>query len=359
MATNQSGRMRRILSLKTLATVVVALAIPAALAAYLLFFTPEKVAVRQHLGEADAKSKAAIDARLRPLTALFAKARKGAKPFAEEALSWQGKWALVKGLVDDGEYHRCYLSEVFARHVFSPDDLHAVMESAVRAYLDDVEGFESEMLLRLRADLENLAEGGEPVRVLRQGDAEFRREYRTMSELVVRELRADLGVTVGREVGMLVVTEIATQTAIQAGKAAAAEMGVAATLLGSGAASMVATLGVGIVISIVIDYLVDAIFKELGYDPAGKIEATVCESIDKLEAALMRDPGLMFWNDKGSLRMEMEKLHGVRSKLRRETIDRVLKKGGCDESDHDAGDTGGVPFRHAGRTRSTESQGGP
>lgn len=326
--TDATGRTRRVPSLKSLATIVVALAIPAALGAYLLFFTPDKRAVSKHLGEADAKSKAAIDARLKPLTELFAKARKGAKPFAEEALSWSGKWALLKGLADDGEAHRLFLSEAFARHVFSPDDLRAAMESAVLAYLDDIEGFESEMLVRLRADLANLSPGGEMAPVVRLGDDEFRREYQKMSDRVVRDLRVDLGVTVGREVGLLVAMEIATQAALQAAKAAAAEMGVSAALLGSGAASTVATLGVGLVISIILDALIDAIFKQLGYDPAAKIEEMVLESINKLEAALLRDPDLISWDEKGSLRQQMEKLHGARSKLRRETINRLLKEGG-------------------------------
>jgi Ca2+/Na+ antiporter len=325
---NAMGRTRRIFSLKSLVTVVVALAILAALAVYLLFFTPDKRAVRQHLGEADTKSKAAIDARLKPLTELFAKARKGAKPFAEEALSWSGKWALLKGLADDGASHRLFLSEAFARHVFSSEELRAAMESAVRAYLDDVEGYESEMLVRLRADLANLAPEGETMPVMLNGDKEFRREYQKMSDRVVRELHAELGVTVGREIGMLVLTEIATQAALQAAKAAAAEMGVSAALLGSGAVSMATTLGVGLVISIILDALIDAIFKELGYDPAAKIEAIVCESIDKLEAALIRDPGFMLWEEKGSLRQQMEKLHEARSKLRRETINRLLKERG-------------------------------
>ena len=51
---------------------------------YQHYFTPEKRAVRHRLSEADSKSEAAIDARLKPLTALFAKGRKGAKAFAKE-----------------------------------------------------------------------------------------------------------------------------------------------------------------------------------------------------------------------------------------------------------------------------------
>ena len=73
-------------------------AVVAALAfVYLTYLTPRQVAVESRLSEADAKSKAAIDTRLKPLTDLFAKGRKGAKGFSEDALSWNGKWHLVRG----------------------------------------------------------------------------------------------------------------------------------------------------------------------------------------------------------------------------------------------------------------------
>jgi hypothetical protein len=108
---------------------------------YQTYFTPQKRVVRHRLSEADAKSEGAIDARLKPVASLFAKGRKGAKKFAEEALSWQGKWELLKGMVKGHDSHRRYLSEIFARHVFSSEELREAMQAAVAAYLDDVEGW--------------------------------------------------------------------------------------------------------------------------------------------------------------------------------------------------------------------------
>src|SRR5262249_42923118 len=110
---------------------------------------------------------------------------------------------------------------------------------------------------------------------------------------------------------------------LQAAKAAAADMGVSTGLLGSGAA----TLGVGMIIAIILDYVLDKIFKMAGYDPTAKIEALVIEAIDKLEASLTYNPGLDFWNKKGALRERLEQLHTARSTLRRETIHRLLKEG--------------------------------
>ncbi|MGH7169984.1 MAG: hypothetical protein ACRELG_06890 [Gemmataceae bacterium] len=289
-----------------------------------MYFTPHKRAVRHRLSEADTKSEAAIDARLKPLADLFAKGRKGSKAFAQEALSWNSKWELVKGMVGGSESHRRYLSEAFGRHVFSSDDLREAMEAAVRAYLDDLEGVEAEMLVLLRADLADPDRPAELLPAHLRSDEEFRREYRKLAGLVVNELQSDIGVTVGRELGMLVATDVATEAALEA----VAEMGLGAGVLGTGAVSTVATLGVGMIVAIILDYILDEVFKIAGYDPAAKIEALVCESIGKMEASLIRDAGMLSFHKKGALRLRMEQLHESRSKLRREAITRLLKEGG-------------------------------
>jgi hypothetical protein len=303
------------------------LVLGAALYVYLEYFTPTKRAVRLRLSEADEKSQEAIDRRLKPLDQLFAKGRKGAKAFAEDALSWNSKWHLVKGIMG-GDSHRAYLSEAFARHVFSPDELRAAMESSVSGYLDDIEGYESEMLVKLRVDL---ADPERPLQSLPphlRGNEEFRKAYRKLSDVVMSELRMDMTVTVGRELGMLVATDVATQTALQAARAAATEMGISGGVLSTGAVSTVATLGVGLVIGFIIDYMLDQIFKMAGYDPAAKIEALVRESIDKMQDAMIRDAGYFSFHKKGTLRERMEQLHEARSKLRRETINRFINDGG-------------------------------
>jgi len=295
---------------------------------YLLYFTPEKRLARRRLSEADNNSKAALNQRLKPLAELFARGRKGSKAFAEDALSWGGKWALLKGTlgIGGGDAHREFLSEAFARHVFSQDELREVMEGAVNAYLFDLEGVESEMLVKLRADLADLDHSDQPVPSYLRDDEAFRQEYRQLADQVTRTLRLDLGVTLGREVGVLVASEVATQAALQAARTAAAEMGVEAGVLGSGAASTVATLGVGLVIAIIVDYVLDAVFKAAGYDPAEKIANQVRDSLDKMEAALIGDPGFFSFSKPGALRQRLGKLHEARSKLRRETVGQLLKE---------------------------------
>jgi hypothetical protein len=305
------------------------LALAVGLGLYQMYLTPQKRAVRQRLAEADDRSKQAIDARLKPLADLFARGRQGARPFADEALSWNGKWQFVKGLVQGGRSHRAYLSDAFGEHVFTPAELQAAMEASVRAYLDDLEASEGEMLVALRADLADADRPAELLPPHLRGDEAFRREYRELADRVAGDIRQDVGVTVGREVGLIVASDVAAQVALQAAKAAAAEMGVGAGVLGTGAVAGVATLGVGIVVGIILDYLIDEVFRMAGYDPAEKIAAKVRDSLNTMEAALVRDPDLLSWASKGALRRRLEEIHTERSKLRRETVGRLLSEGGA------------------------------
>ncbi len=293
---------------------------------YLLYFTPAKRAAAYRLWEADQKSNAAKAKHLNALSQMFSKGRNGSRRFATEALSWGGKWALVKntiGLGERGEYKQ-YLSDLFARHVFSEAELQKALERTVKTYLIDLEGAESEMLVRLRADLADLDSSKLP---MLQSDHAFKQHYQDLANKVAPSLKLDLGVTVGREIGVLVASEVATQVALQAARAGATEMGVEAGILGAGAASTVATLGIGLVIAVIIDYVVDIVFKWSGYDPVAKIEKEVDTALNKMEASLIGQASFFGGGKDGTLRREMEKLHESRSNLRREVVAQMLKGG--------------------------------
>jgi hypothetical protein len=290
------------------------------------YFSPESRAVRHRLSEADKKSTAAMNARLNSLTKLFAKGRTGSEAFAEDALSWGSKFALVKGFLGIGgeDAHARYLKEAFARHVFSEDELAEALTATVRGYLIDLDGVENEMLVKLRADLADLDHSGQGTPSHLRSEAEFRKEYERLAAQVASTIKLDTGVTVGREVGLMVTSEVATQAAMQATRAAAAEMGVEAGLLGTGAASFIATAGLGMIIAVIIDYILDAVFRAAGYDPAAKIAGQVNSSLDKMEKALTGETTWGF-GTKGSLRQQLEKLHEARGKLRQDTITQFMK----------------------------------
>lgn len=282
---------------------------------YLCYFTPEKRIVRQYLAEADDKSAQAIHLWMFPVREVFDKGRRGSKFFASEALSWSGKFALLKGMLYLGPSKEAYLTEIFHRNVLSEEELRQAMESAVQGYLTEQGDIEAEMLVGLRADLVNL----DPTAPLLQSDLVFRQEYARLSQEVAKTLQIDMGV----EVGMLVASEVIVQAAVQA---LGTQAGNQAGLLGAGAASSVATLGVGFVVAILVDEVLSAVLKEAGYDPEAKIAGQVETSLNNMERALTAEGGgfFFFGTEDGTLRAQRKKLHEDRSTIRRQAIHQAL-----------------------------------
>lgn len=293
---------------------------------YQAFFTPEKRAVRARLAEADDKSRAAVEAHLKPVRDLFDRGCSGAKGFAEDALSLNGKlWALA-GLIDRRQ-HKDYLTDAFNYHVFTPRQLRAAVEASVTGYLLEVEKIEGEMLVKLRADLAGF---GDVTLPHTGSDAAFAQEYRRLLAAVASEACTDLGVDVSRLVG----TEVIAWVTTQAMTAVASEMGVSLTVFGSSSA---ASLGTGIVVSVVADYAIGLALEAAGYKPAEKIAAAVQASLRKTEAALIRRQEFHLMRDKweffvteptGALRARLEELHDARAKVRRDATALYLKGGG-------------------------------
>ncbi|AWM40136.1 hypothetical protein GobsT_14330 [Gemmata obscuriglobus] len=286
-----------------------------AVGVYLEFFTPQKRQVRACLREADEKCEAAIEPRLRSVSEVLAKGRKGAKPFAEDALSMRGKWNALVGLFD-GRSHKEYVTDAFTRHVFSSDELRAAIEGAVRGYLLDIEGIEAEMLVRLRADL---ATGGAGLPHLGTDEA-FAQEYQRLLTAVATDLQTDLGLDVAR----LVAGEVVSRVASQALTAAATQMGISLTVMGS---STAATLGVGAVVGIIADYIVGLVLEALGYDAAGEVQNRVEASLNKVQTALLQEHSFLPWEKTGTLRVRLQQLHESRSQVRRAAVYEYLKGG--------------------------------
>lgn len=283
---------------------------------YVSFFTPEKRTARAHLNEADEKCKAAIEPRLNPVRDLFDRGCDRSKLFAEDATSLAGKWNSLLGLVD-GRSDKEYLARVFAERVLSPQELKDAVEGAVRGYLLDVEGIEAEMLVKLRADLAGF---GDTLPHLETDDA-FTHEYRRLLASVANDLRVDLGVNVAG----VVVGEVISTLATQAAAAAAAEVGVTMTVFGSATA---ASMGVGVIASLVANFIVEQVLDLLGYNAAAEIEKAVHQSVWNMwDAMLRKDGGWLSSQKAGSLRAKLEQLHESRSKVRREAINQFLKGG--------------------------------
>ena len=279
----------------------------------------------KHLANAHLKANIALDARLQVVRAVFNRGRKGADMFAEDALSWGGKWALVKETLGIGEdqAHAQYLAESFGKHIFTNDDLNNALEGVIKGYISDLDSIENQLLVQLRADLADseLGRGGK-LPVLSSDEA-FREEYRRMAGSIMETLKRDAGMEVGRQVAGFVVMDAATPVVIHIVEFVAAELGIEAGILGTGAASGVATLGVGLLVGIIADKLIAWVLKEAGYDPAEEIAAKVRASLDNVESLMIDGTA-----DKGGLRRELKRIGNARSQCQDLSIDKLLSEGG-------------------------------
>jgi hypothetical protein len=231
--------------------------------------------VEPRLSDADANESAIVEQQLQTIREFFADRQQGVTAFVEDALSLGGKWVWLKGAVsfDDGAGHRKYLRERFEQYVFRGDELRAVLAGAVTGTLGQLTELQNQLLMQIRADLsdsELLADTKLPEL---QRDEAFFRAYENAAKQVLSVMAREMGVTVGREVVAWVAADIATQVI--------ARLGVSAGILGAGAASGVATLGIGAGAAVLVDLALDWVLKQIGHDPIGEVSRKVSESLNQ------------------------------------------------------------------------------
>jgi hypothetical protein len=241
--------------------------------------------------------------------------------FAEDGLSWSGKWALIKGKlgIGEGDAH----AESFAKHIFTGDDLNAALENTIKGYLTDLDAIENQMLVRTRADLADseLGRGGQLPALA--NDQAFRGEYLRLAGGVMRTMNIDAGVQVGQQLAGLVVIDLVTPIVLRIVQLVAAELGIEAGILGSGAASGMATFGIGLTVGLVADQVIGFVLKQFGYDPEEAIVGKVRTSLERIQSLLIEGA-----EDKGGLRREFEAIGQARSKVQSAVFTKLLKEGG-------------------------------
>jgi hypothetical protein len=231
--------------------------------------------VTRDLTWATEEGAADVGARLAPVHDVFSHARQGVRAFADDALGWDSKWSLITDFVSSGNDHATFLKEKFSERLFSPNQLEKAAEASVDAYLKHLEDVDSQLLVRLQADLsdlptENLPPGIDRAAISQLIDSALN-DAKKAAEL-------DFGGMIGREVASLVAGEILA--------AAAIELGTSTGILSAGAASGTVTFGAGLVVGIIADYAVSWAYDKL-FDPAGELTKRVNQQLDQLEQLIL------------------------------------------------------------------------
>ena len=251
----------------------------------------EKIAPR--LRQADSDSAQAGEQNLQRIKDFFAENQQRTGAFADAVLGWGGKWTFVKGKFfgDDGKGHQEFLRKTFEQHLFTNRDLQKLLQVTVAGYLSELEGQENALLVAIRADMSEQEIPAVRSLAALHSDEAFQDAYRKTLAEVVPVVSRDLKITVGREAAVWVGSEIAAAVTVRIGSAVAVRLGVSGGILGTGAASGVATLGVGLVVGFVVDGAVDWIMRRAGYDPAGQIANQTWATLVRIQDLLIEgDP---------------------------------------------------------------------
>jgi hypothetical protein len=277
-----------------------------------------------HIGEADLHAADSLAKRVDAVKQLFSRGMVGAPGFADETLSWGGKWALVKEKIGLGNElaHARFLSDGFAKYVFAPADLKAALEAAVQGLLSDLDGIDNEMLVKLRLDLDDSAIGSAEKPDFLRSDEAFRQEYQRLAAEMSSTLDQDLQMTVGRELATLITIEIATPVVLRIAEMIAAELGVEAAILGTGAASSVGTFGAGLLVGLVADQAISWVLKHAGYDPKEAIVRKVRELLERVEKLLLEGT-----SDKPGLLGELDRFRQARQTVRHAVVAKLFQEG--------------------------------
>jgi hypothetical protein len=277
----------------------------------------EKIAPR--LRQAEQRGDEFGERHLQSVKDFFADKRGHANDFADDVLGWGGKWAFLKGkfTADDGKAHQAHLKAAFARHIFTDRDIQERLQEVIASYLGELEGQENALLVEIQADLSEQDLPALRVLAMQEAGESFRGEYQKMVQQIAPVVGRDLKIAVGREAVVWVGSDIAAAVTIRVASAVALRLGVSGGILGTGAASGMATLGVGLVVGFVVDGAVDWIMRRSGYDPSGQIAGELCGTLSRIEGLMIEgDPEAKGIYDKLRRLQEHDRFSIVREKCR-------------------------------------------
>lgn len=229
-------------------------------------------AIQAELDWANRQTHQAAAEALDPIGQLFAKAKKGTSEFAEEVLSFfGGKWQY---LWSSEEEFRKYLQQQFAKKVLHPDEVKRAVEQAFKLYLKKCEEIDSDLFVRIRADVPDLE--NRPL--------DSQRFMNLVQQATVKALRSSgdeiwtslLRDTVAGNVAVLIGEEIITQIIIIVTRRVG--LTVAAT------AASWETLGISILVGFVLDWVWD-----WWTDPEGKLSEQLNQQLDQLHRELRQE----------------------------------------------------------------------
>lgn len=271
---------------------------------------PPQELAKPHLDRAERECGRIIGEHLKALDDFFTDAKKNTRRFAEEALSWSSKWRLVADNLPltSRDRHQKFIRAKFEEYISQEAQLEATVQRIVKRYVADVRSIESKMLVDLRADVADFPS----TYVLAQIDAnKLQAAYDEAIARAIEATRSDLRADITTELVSTIAGEVLTQVAVR--------VGVSAGILGTGAASGWVTLGVGVPVALIVDYIVSLVWDWYA-DPKGNLARDLDNKLDEMHR-LIADGS----TDVKGLRSLLEDFARERARVRRQAVLSLLR----------------------------------
>jgi hypothetical protein len=262
------------------------------------------------LDAADAECRRLIGEQLKSLDRVFDGARHGVPGFVENALSLQSKWLFMRDrlpFTESGQ-HAAFLRESFMQHVLAADQLRLAIEHVVRAYFSAIDCMENQMLVCLRADLDDLPH---EMIALAHDRKQMDQFYADAVAGMLKDANRVVQVDLAADVGTLVLTKA---LAVLAQRWVTSGM-----ILSTGAAGSLGTFGLTVLAGLVADQVLGWIWDKVA-DPRGKLERDLNKRLVELHRVVIDGEG-----STPGLWQRLEQWADERAKVRRAAVLKLLE----------------------------------
>lgn len=242
--------------------------------------------IEPELARAEAEARDAIATRLRPVDALFEAARRGLPRFADRALGWESRLAVVTDRLpwSSGRDTARVLRAAFHACVLDPEQLEQAAGRAVAETLAAFQEIDDALLVRLRADLDDLpAPAPRPI----VGRDRLLADVTTSTAAATAACRPELARAVALEVAAILASEAVTGAVLRS----AAASGLAGAVTLSGPMSLGVGLAAGLAADRALSWAIDR-----WVDPRGTLIRLLDAQLTELRRRVLRgsarEPGL-------------------------------------------------------------------
>jgi len=265
---------------------------------------------KPHMDWADAQSLKAVDDHLASLSAYFEEVKKRTPKFAEEVLGWGSKWRVVvdKMPFTRTDRHEKYLRERFEAHIFTSEQLSQSIEAVVKGYISSVQSTEGLMLVKIKADIADLPQASLPQFASKES---LELASAEALENAATKVQVDLRNDATRQVASIIAGEVLSMVAVR--------LGVSGGILAAGAGSSWATLGIGLAVDIIVDWVVEKIWNWWA-DPVGDMSKMLNGKLDEMHKLIVDGDGT-----NPGLRGKLLELHEKRKQVRRQAVGDLIE----------------------------------